>query len=85
MKSDTLADDVAADAKPKQRARSTMRRRDRDDNEEGVKGSSRREKSVGAQKKTEDRTGWSTQYTPYAPRRTYKSKYQEFLAAEWRY
>ena len=66
-----------------------MRRRDRDgnnNNDEVVgKGASRREKSVGAHKKIEDRSGWSTQYTPYAPRRTYRSKYQEFLAAEWRY
>ncbi len=26
-----------------------------------------------------------TQYTHYKPRRTYRSKYQEFMAAEWRY
>jgi hypothetical protein len=25
------------------------------------------------------------QYTHYKPRRTYRSKYQEFMAAEWRY
>jgi len=32
-----------------------------------------------------DRSGQSTQYTPYKSRRTYKSKYAEFMAAEWRY
>jgi hypothetical protein len=25
------------------------------------------------------------QYTPYKPRREYRSKYAEFMAAEWRY
>lgn len=32
-----------------------------------------------------DRSGQSTQYTPYKSKRTYKTKYAEFMAAEWRY
>ena len=35
--------------------------------------------------RAEDREGWSEQYTPYAPKREYRSKYQEFMAGEWRY
>lgn len=32
-----------------------------------------------------DRTGQSNQYTHYKSKRTYKSKYAEFMSAEWRY
>lgn len=65
-----------------------MRRRDKNELEESrdaAKGVLRRDKSVGASRKTEDRSQWSKQYTPYAPKRTYPSKYQEFMAAEWRF
>lgn len=52
----------------------------------------RREKSVGPRggrggtdRPQVDRSGQATQYKSYQPKRTYKSKYQEFMAAEWRY
>jgi len=32
-----------------------------------------------------DRSNQSTQYRPYFPKKTYRSKYGEFMAAEWRY
>ena len=44
----------------------------------------KREKSVGVRKQV-DRSGQKEQYTPYAPKRAYRSKYKEFMAAEWRY
>lgn len=61
------------------------RRRDFDDlaPETENKKPQERGKSVG--RKQVDRTNQPIQYTPYEPKRNYKSKYQEFMAAEWRY